>query len=144
MELTDFSGKTVIPFSTSQGFGQNSYLKDFKEWVKNPKDIGKYKDIRFPDNYSPDAFSDGEIDDMLMSWLKENNLYRNKSAGEVVLNSGYKMPVLGLGTWTQDDKTVEDSVYEAIKDGYRLIDTCGDCVPLEQHPKQEERVLYYA
>ena len=23
-------------------------------------------------------------------------------------------------------------------------DTCGDCVPLEQHPKQEERVLYYA
>lgn len=123
LELTDFSGKTVIPFSTSQGSGQNSYLKDFKEWVKNPKDIGKYKDIRFPDNYSPDAFSDGEIDDMLMSWLKENNLYRNKSAGEVVLNSGYKMPVLGLGTWTQDDKTVEDSVYEAIKDGYRLIDT---------------------
>ena len=23
-------------------------------------------------------------------------------------------------------------------------DTCGDCVPLEQHPKQEKRVLYYA
>ena len=36
---------------------------------------------------------------------------------------GYKMPVIGLGTWTQDDKTVEMSVYEAIKDGYRLIDT---------------------
>ena len=33
------------------------------------------------------------------------------------------MPVIGLGTWTQDDKTVEMSVYEAIKDGYRLIDT---------------------
>jgi len=41
----------------------------------------------------------------------------------VLLNSGYEMPVLGLGTWTQDDDTAESSVYEALKDGYRLIDT---------------------
>lgn len=41
----------------------------------------------------------------------------------VMLNSGYKMPVLGLGTWTQNDATAAQSVYEAIKDGYRLIDT---------------------
>ncbi|MBQ3395763.1 MAG: hypothetical protein IJG55_05465, partial [Synergistaceae bacterium] len=41
----------------------------------------------------------------------------------VMLNSGYKMPVLGLGTWTQNDSTAEESVYEAIKCGYRLIDT---------------------
>ena len=41
----------------------------------------------------------------------------------VLLNSGYEMPILGLGTWTQDDDTAENSVYEALKDGYRLIDT---------------------
>ena len=41
----------------------------------------------------------------------------------VTLNSGYKMPVLGLGTWTQDNSTAENSVYVAIKNGYRLIDT---------------------
>ena len=41
----------------------------------------------------------------------------------VLLNSGYEMPILGLGTWTQDDETVEGSVYTALKDGYRLIDT---------------------
>ena len=41
----------------------------------------------------------------------------------VNLNSGYKMPVLGLGTWTQNNSTAEESVYEAIKCGYRLIDT---------------------
>ena len=41
----------------------------------------------------------------------------------VTLNSGYKMPMLGLGTWTQDDSTAEESVYTAIKEGYRLIDT---------------------
>ena len=41
----------------------------------------------------------------------------------VLLNSGYEMPILGLGTWTQDDETAENSVYSALKDGYRLIDT---------------------
>ena len=41
----------------------------------------------------------------------------------VTLNSGYKMPVLGLGTWTQDNDTAEESVYTAIHEGYRLIDT---------------------
>ena len=41
----------------------------------------------------------------------------------VTLNSGYRMPVLGLGTWTQDNDTAEESVYTAIREGYRLIDT---------------------
>ena len=41
----------------------------------------------------------------------------------VRLNSGYDMPVLGLGTWTQDNATAEQSVYTAIREGYRLIDT---------------------
>ena len=39
------------------------------------------------------------------------------------LNSGYRMPMLGLGTWTQDNATAEESVYTAIREGYRLIDT---------------------
>ena len=39
----------------------------------------------------------------------------------VRLNSGHKMPMLGLGTWTLDDAAAEQSVYEALKDGYRLI-----------------------
>ena len=41
----------------------------------------------------------------------------------VTLNDGRKMPVLGLGTWTQDNDTAEESVYTAIREGYRLIDT---------------------
>lgn len=40
----------------------------------------------------------------------------------VRLNSGCDMPILGLGTWTQDDKAAEASVYTALKDGYRPID----------------------
>ena len=41
----------------------------------------------------------------------------------VRLNSGYEMPVLGLGTWTLTGEVCEKAVYSALKDGYRLIDT---------------------
>ena len=41
----------------------------------------------------------------------------------VRLNSGYDMPILGLGTWTLNNEQAENSVYHALKDGYRLIDT---------------------
>ena len=39
------------------------------------------------------------------------------------LNDGNQMPVLGFGTWTLYDQIAEEMVYEAIKKGYRLIDT---------------------
>lgn len=41
----------------------------------------------------------------------------------VTLNSGYKMPILGIGTWTLDNDEAQNSVYWALKYGYRLIDT---------------------
>lgn len=41
----------------------------------------------------------------------------------VRLNSGYNMPVFGLGTWTLDSAAAEEAVYTAIACGYRLIDT---------------------
>ena len=44
-------------------------------------------------------------------------------ADTVNLNSGYKMPSFGFGTWTLDDSAAEDCVYHALKVGYRLIDT---------------------
>ena len=39
------------------------------------------------------------------------------------LNNGIKMPILGLGTWTLSISEAEESVYNAIKTGFRLIDT---------------------
>lgn len=41
----------------------------------------------------------------------------------VRLNSGYEMPIIGLGTWTLSDEEAEESVYQALKVGMRLIDT---------------------
>ena len=43
--------------------------------------------------------------------------------GTVKLNSGYTMPVIGLGTWTLSNDEAEESVYAALKCGMRLIDT---------------------
>ena len=41
----------------------------------------------------------------------------------VKLNNGYKMPMIGFGTWTFNNQEAEEFVYLAIKNGYRLIDT---------------------
>lgn len=43
--------------------------------------------------------------------------------GTVMLNSGYMMPIIGLGTWTLSNEEAEESVYAALKCGMRLIDT---------------------
>ena len=44
----------------------------------------------------------------------------------VTLNNGVKMPVLGFGVFQIDDmKECEEAVYNALKAGYRLIDTAA-------------------
>jgi len=45
----------------------------------------------------------------------------NKGTSVILLN-GVEMPYLGLGTWLMDEQT-EDTVYAAIVEGYRHIDT---------------------
>ncbi len=41
----------------------------------------------------------------------------------MLLNSGYRMPVLGLGTYALDYDTCVNSVKTLLKNGGRLIDT---------------------
>lgn len=41
----------------------------------------------------------------------------------VMLNSGYEMPILGLGMFSLSDSEAENSTYWALKHGFRLIDT---------------------
>ena len=43
--------------------------------------------------------------------------------GTVLLNNGIEMPILGIGTYTLSNQQAENSVYWALRDGYRLIDT---------------------
>ena len=39
------------------------------------------------------------------------------------LNNGVEIPKLGLGTWFIEGDKAADAVREAVKSGYRLIDT---------------------
>ena len=43
----------------------------------------------------------------------------------VKLNNGIEMPVLGLGTYRLTTEQTENSVYHALTDGYRLIETAN-------------------
>ncbi|MCZ4090446.1 aldo/keto reductase [Sinorhizobium psoraleae] len=44
---------------------------------------------------------------------------------EIMLHTGNRMPVLGLGTWQLTDDTAE-TIATALELGYRMIDTSGD------------------
>lgn len=53
----------------------------------------------------------------------------------VTLNDGNKMPQVGFGLWKVDNATCADTVYNAIKAGYRLFDgACGTFIP-SPHPQ---------
>lgn len=53
---------------------------------------------------------------------EETTLF-NLETGTVMLNSGYEMPIIGLGTFRLSDSECENSVYHALLYGGRLIDT---------------------
>ena len=42
-----------------------------------------------------------------------------------ILNNGNKIPVVGIGTFTMSPEDAENSVFNALKNGYRLIDTAN-------------------
>lgn len=62
--------------------------------------------------------------------IKENN-ENSETTGtntdyfvdDITLNDGHKMPVLGIGTFQLSNSQAENSVYWALKYGFRLIDT---------------------
>lgn len=50
----------------------------------------------------------------------------------IKLSSGHEMPQVGFGLWKVDNATCADTVYNAIKAGYRLFD--GACGKLDSPP----------
>lgn len=52
-----------------------------------------------------------------------NDITFNLETKTVMLNSGYEMPVYGLGTYSLTGETCVDSVTTALDNGVRLIDT---------------------
>ena len=50
---------------------------------------------------------------------------KNGKAPVITLNSGYEMPVVGLGTYSLHGSTCRKAVRTAIESGYRMIDTAS-------------------
>lgn len=120
LESYDFSGKTILPFCTSHSSGIGSSdtnlhsLAPDAEWLKGERftaDTSK-KDINV--------------------WLDSLGIAGNTSAEAgvfnfesrtVMLNSGYEMPIMGLGTYSLSDEECYNSVTALLEAGGRLVDT---------------------
>ncbi|MDE7349470.1 MAG: aldo/keto reductase [Muribaculaceae bacterium] len=63
----------------------------------------------------PDKDENGET-----TYLPEGFNFETRT---VKLNSGYDMPIIGIGTYLLTNSQAEESVYNALKVGMRLIDT---------------------
>ena len=61
--------------------------------------------------------------------------------GTVILNNGVIMPILGIGTFSLSDSEAEESVYWALRDGYRLIDK--QIAELEREIEQRKQSREY-
>ena len=118
LESYDFSGMTILPFCTSNSSGIGSSAENLHELA--PKSI--WLD---GERFSADT-SQNEIAD----WLDENEIGAASDVGRfdfenktVLLNSGYEMPIMGLGTYSLSDEECYNSVTALLEAGGRLIDT---------------------
>lgn len=127
LESYDFNGKTIVPFCTSHSSGIGSSDKNLHSLVNSSV---KWKDGK--------RFAAGTSENEIIGWLDEMGVQpfveenSGKEAAEcvfdfekktVTLNSGYEMPLNGLGTYSLEDDMCVSSVSEALKRGVRLIDT---------------------
>lgn len=123
LESYDFSGKTLIPFCTSHSSGIGSSDTNLHSLAPNAEwKSGK----RFAGNASKDSVNEW-VDSMniKISSVSSFDLASgvNGNAPTVMLNSGYEMPILGIGTYSLHGDTCVNSVLSALQSGVRLIDT---------------------
>lgn len=102
------NGRTMLPIRfIAESFNFNV------DWDPNEKTITIEKEEAI------------EADNKPIQQLNQYNADFDMERGTVMLNSGYEMPILGIGTFRLTPEQAENSVYNALKDGYRLIDTAN-------------------
>lgn len=151
LESYDLSDKTIIPFCTSHSSGIGSSDTNLHSLAS--------KAIWLPGR----RFPSGASKETISEWIKSLNLNPtssvcsfdlkkgiNGSAPTVKLNSGYEMPILGLGTYSLHGDTCKNAVLSAINQGYRLIDTAymygnekeiGEAIRESKVPREELFVI---
>lgn len=120
LERYDFSGKTIVPFCTSHSSGIGS------------SDTTLHSLASDADWLSGRRFGAGAAASEVRAWVEELQLpsKEEQTVGQfnfetqrVLLNSGYEMPIVGLGTYSLSDAECQTSISALLEAGGRLIDT---------------------
>ncbi len=150
LESYDFSGKTIIPFCTSHSSPIGSSATNLHSLAEGATWLDGR---RFPSGASQSAVD--EWVDSLGQFTSDVSAFdlgsgENGHAPTVTLNSGYEMPILGLGTYSLTGETCKTSVKAALESGVRLIDTAhmygnereiGEAIRESNVPREEIFVI---
>ncbi len=123
LENNNLSGKTVMPFCTHAGSGLAGTVATIRSKCPEATVTEGFAIAGTTVQSSAESTKSS-----LSAWLAEVKPQEDESGfnlekGTVVLNNGIEMPILGIGTYRLSDTQAENSVYWALRDGYRLIDT---------------------
>lgn len=122
LESYDFSEKTLVPFCTSHSSGIGASDTNLHSLAAKAK---WHDGERFPADTSRED---------VQAWLDSLGLISDTAAEvgvfnfethTVLLNSGYEMPINGLGTYSLHGDECRNSVRTALENGVRLIDTAS-------------------
>ena len=120
LEGVDLSGKTIIPFCTSHSSPLGTSAENLHPLAP---DAAWMEGRRFAIGTTAGEISECVKSLDILSGQPADTGVFDFEKQTVLLNSGYEMPIIGLGTWTLSDDEAENSVYHALKSGMRLIDT---------------------
>ncbi|MCD7822267.1 MAG: hypothetical protein LUG64_08705 [Clostridiales bacterium] len=108
LESYDFSGVTIVPFCTSHSSGIGSSAENLHSLCA---DTATWMDGR--------RFSGDAVENDVAEWIESLELPESeaRTVGEfdfetktVLLNSGYEMPIMGLGTYSLSDEECAISI----------------------------------
>ena len=93
--------------------------------VEQTPDAPVESEQRKQEDKESEAGVSGADEKAALSEKEDDTLKRefNFETKTVMLNSGYEMPINGIGTYSLQDETCVDAVSEALRRGVRLIDT---------------------
>lgn len=132
LESYNFSGKTIVPFCTHAGSGLSNTVSTIRSLCPSAVVANGFaiagataQNNRAETKAAVEKWVAEDLKDILPnpSANTDQTGAFNLKAGNVMLNNGITMPVLGIGTYRLSDEQAENSVYWALRDGYRLIDT---------------------
>lgn len=147
LESYDFAGKRLVPFCTSHSSGLGSSAEELHDLAPEA------------DWLDGARFAASSTAEEVLSWLESMGL-TDATAGDVgvfdfdtrtvLLNSGYEMPINGLGTYSLHGEECINSVTAALNSGVRLIDTAhaygneveiGEAIRASGIPREEIFVI---